>query len=207
MANANLLSAAGLTIDAVNGSDWDAMTAAAQAMTVGNGGSLSVIGVDSKLPEFLPLWAKAHGADLLSEGGRTAQINDPAVVEALEWAVGIYDLQGGFSAVKAYRDTADFFGEENQFATNTLGAMPMETWYINVLQESSPDASLAFDTVKDRQGNPIAYGSGSAWAIPAGTENPEAACRFIKTMTATESWVAAAEERVRLREADGQQFT
>jgi multiple sugar transport system substrate-binding protein len=176
-------------------------------MVKNDGGTLSVIGFDSKLPEFLPLWAHANGTDLLSEDGRTAQINDPAVVEALEWAVNIYELQGGFGAVKAYRDSADFFGEGNQFATNVLGAMPMETWYVNVLQEVSPAAPLVFDTVKDREGNPIAYGSGSAWAIPADSANPEAACRFMKVVTDADSWVAAAEERQRLREADGLQFT
>ncbi len=207
MANADLLSQAGLTIEDVNGSDWDAITAATQAMTQGSGGALSVIGYDSKLPEFLPLWAKSNGVDLLSEDGRTANIDDPKVVEALEWAVGIYDLQGGFGAVKAYRDSADFFGEGNQFATNVLGAMPMEQWYINVLNEVSADAPMAFDTVRDRQGNPLAYASGSAWAIPADSANPEAACRFMKIMTETDSWLAAAEERMNLRAEEGLLFT
>ncbi|SEF14598.1 extracellular solute-binding protein [Jiangella alba] len=206
-ANADLLAAAGLTLDDVNGSDWDAITAANQAMYVGSGGSLSVIGYDSKLPEFLPLWARANGADLLSEDGRTAQLDDPKVVEALEWAVGIYDAQGGFGTVKAYRDSADFFGAGNQFATNVLGAMPMEQWYVNVLNDVSPDAPMAFDTVRDREGEPLAYASGSAWAIPKGSENPEAACRFIKTMTETDSWIAAAQARVDLREAEGKPFT
>ena len=64
-----------------------------------------MIGYDSKLPEFLPLWAKSNGAELLSSDGRNAQLNDPKVVEALEWAVGIYDAQGGFSTVKAVRET------------------------------------------------------------------------------------------------------
>jgi multiple sugar transport system substrate-binding protein len=207
MANADLLEAAGLTIEDVNGSDWDAMTAAAEAMMKSEGGGLSVIGVDSKLPEFLPLWAKANGVDLLSEDGRTANINAPEVVEALEWAVGIYDVQGGFPAVKAYRDSADFFGEGNQFATSVLGAMPMEQWYINVLNEVSPDAPMAFDTVHDRQGNPLAYASGSAWAIPADSANPQAACRYMRVMTETESWLAAAQERADLRAEAGQLFT
>lgn len=206
-ANADLLAAAGLTLDDVNGSDWDAVTAANQALYQGSGNSVSVIGYDSKLPEFLPLWAKANGADLLSEDGRTAQLDDPAVVEALEWAVGIYDAQGGFGTVKAFRDSADFFGAGNQFATNVLGAMPMEQWYVNVLNDVSPDAPLAFDTVRDREGEPLAYASGSAWAIPADSSNPEAACRFIKTMTETDSWIAAAQARVDLREAEGKPFT
>ncbi|MFJ6653936.1 extracellular solute-binding protein [Microbacterium sp. NPDC091313] len=207
MANADLLSQAGLTIDDVNGSDWDAMTAANQALTRADGGKLSVIGVDSKLPEFLPLWAKANGADLISDDGRTAQLDDPAVVAALEWAVGIYDAQGGFSAVKAYRDSADFFGEGNQFATGVLGAMPMEQWYVNVLNDVSPDAPLSFDTVRDRNGQTIAYASGSAWAIPAGSPNPEAACRWARAMTSVDAWQAAAEARLAARQADGKPFT
>ena len=118
-----------------------------------SGDTLSVIGYDSKLPEFLPLWAKSNGAELLSADGRKAQLNDPKVVEALTWAVSIYDEQGGFAAVKAYRDSADFFGAGNQFATNVLGAMPMEQWYVNVLNDVSPDAPIAFDTFRGKDGN------------------------------------------------------
>lgn len=83
----------------------------------------------------------------------------------------------------------------------------MEQWYVNVLNEVSPDAPMAFDTVKTREGEPLAFASGSAWAIPKGSKNPEAACRFARVMTDTASWVKAAEERVRLREAEGGTFT
>lgn len=207
MANADLLSAAGVTIEDVNGSDWEAMSAANQALTKSDGGRLSVIGVDSKLPEFLPLWAKANGVDLISADGKTAQLDAPEVVEALEWAVSIYDDQGGFSAVKAYRDSADFFGAGNQFATGVLGAMPMEQWYVNVLNDVSPDAAMEFDTVRDRNGETLAYAAGSAWAIPAGSENPEAACRWARVMTSIDAWQAAAEARIEVREGEGKPFT
>lgn len=207
MANADLLSAAGLSVEDVNGSDWEAVSAANAAMTDSEGGALSIIGYDSKLPEFLPLWAKANGADLISEDGRTAQLDDPAVVEALTWAVSIYDEQGGFSAVKAYRDSADFFGGGNQFAVGSLGAMPMEQWYVNVLNDVSPDAPMAFDTVRTRDGETLAYASGSAWAIPAGSANPEAACRWARAMTSTPAWEAAANARLEAREAESKPFT
>ncbi|WP_261167005.1 ABC transporter substrate-binding protein [Microbacterium sp. Marseille-Q6965] len=207
MANGDLLDAAGLSIDDVNGSDWDAMAAANEALMKRGGTGLEVIGVDSKLPEFFPLWAKAAGVDLLSEDGREANLDDPEAVRALEWAVSIYDAQGGFADVKAYRDSADFFGEGNQFASGVLGAMPMEQWYLNVLADVSPDAPVAFDTVRDHEGEPIAYASGSAWAIPAGAENPEAACRWARVMTSLDAWEAAAQARLELREAEGKPFT
>ncbi|MDF2992449.1 MAG: transporter substrate-binding protein [Microbacterium sp.] len=207
MANADLLAAAGVTVADVNGSDREAMTAANTKLMKTGGGGLSVIGVDSKLPEFLPLWVAGAGGSLLSEDGRTAQLDSPEAVESLTWAVGIYDDQGGFSAVKAFRDSADFFGEGNQFATGTLGAMPMEQWYINVLNDVSPDAPMAFDTVRTTGGEPIAFTGGSAWAIPAGSDNPEAACRWARVMTSTDAWRAAADARLSAREAEGKPFT
>jgi multiple sugar transport system substrate-binding protein len=206
-ANSSLLSKAGLTLEDVNGSDWDAVAAADKKLMKESGGKLTVIGYDSKMPEFLPLWAKANGADLISADGKTAQLDDPKVIEALKFAVGIYDAQGGFSKVKAYRDSADFFGGGNQFASSTLGAMPMEQWYVNVLNDVSPQAPVAFDTFRDKQGEPLAFASGSAWGIPKGSKNPEAACRFAKTMTMTSSWVKAAEARVKKRGSEGGMFT
>jgi multiple sugar transport system substrate-binding protein len=207
MANADLLSAAGVTIDDVNGSDREAMTQANLALAKSDGGSLSVIGVDSKLPEFLPLWVAAAGGSLISDDGRTAMLDSPEAVDSLTWAAGIYEDQGGFSAVKAFRDSADFFGAGNQFATNVLGAMPMEQWYINVLNEVSPDARMAFDTVRTTDGEPIAFAGGSAWAIPSGTENAAAACRWARVMTSMEAWQAAAEARLAVREDEGKPFT
>ncbi|MFF2369126.1 extracellular solute-binding protein [Agromyces sp. NPDC058110] len=207
MANADLLKAAGVDLDDVNGSDREAMTAANRALVKGGGGSLEVLGVDPKLPEFLPLWVAASGGSLLSDDGRTASLDSQEAIDSLTWAVGMYDDQGGFSAVKAFRDSADFFGEGNQFTTNVLGAMPMEQWYLNVLNDVSPDAPMAFDTVRTTGGEPIAFAGGSAWAIPTGTENSEAACRWAKAMTSVEAWRAAADARLALREADGKPFT
>ena len=54
-------------------------------MTSYDGDDLIRIGFDPKLPEFLPLWAQANGVGLLSDDGRTAQLDDPAVIEALEF--------------------------------------------------------------------------------------------------------------------------
>lgn len=207
MANADLLADAGLELADVNGSDRAGLESATQALHQRDGGDLAVIGYDPKLPEFLPLWAHAGGADLISTDGRTAQLDDPAVVAALEWAVGLYDAQGGFPVVKAVRDSADFFGSGNQFASSTLGAMPMEQWYVNVLNDVSADAPMAFDAVRGADGEPVAFASGSAWAIPAGSDNPAAACRWARVMTEVDSWVAAAEERKRLRTDEDKAFT
>ncbi|QXQ08723.1 ABC transporter substrate-binding protein [Paeniglutamicibacter sp. Y32M11] len=207
MANRTLLENAGLDTSDVDGSDWSKVTEANKKLAQQKGSKPSVIGFDSKLPEFLPLWAKANGADMISADGKKAQLDDPKVVAALEFGVGIYTDQGGFGSVKAFRDSADFFGKGNQFATGVLGAMPMEQWYVNILNDVSPGAPVAFDTFKTSSGQPLSFGSGSAWAIPAAGKNPQAACRYIKTITETASWMAAAEARATARQKEKKPFT
>ena len=63
---------------------------------------------------------------------------------------------------------------------------------------------LVFDTVRDREGNTLAYASGSAWAIPAGSYNAAAACRRARSMTSVDAWQAAADARLAARTAEGQ---
>lgn len=207
MANGDLLKDAGLTIDDVNGSDWSAITAADAKLAQASGGKVSVIGYDPKLPDFFPLWAKANGVDLLSQDGRTANLDDPKAVEALEFAASLYTAHGGFGTVKAFRDTADFFGAGNQYAANSLGAMPMEQWYINVLDDVSPSAPVVFDTFRGTDGQPLAFAGGSGWAIPAGGDNPQAACRFARVMTSVDAWMAAARARIEARDKQDKPFT
>jgi len=203
IANNAALEEAGLTVEDLDTSDWENITALNEALTVVEDGEVTRIGFDPKLPEFLPLWAMANGVSLISEDGRTAQLNDPAVVEALEFANSLHELAGGRQDFLAFRDTWDFFGAENQVAADQIGVWPMEQWYINVLAGSSPDAPAVFAQFRDREGEILTFATGNTWAIPASSSNPEAACAFAVTMTATETWVAAAEERARLREEAG----
>ena len=153
------------------------------------------------------MWVKANGGAMLSDDGKTAQLNDPKVVEALTTTAGIVQADGGWNKLKSLRDSFDFFGAKNQFAKDQLGAFPMEDWYLNVLAENSPDVDISVTPFKDRQGNPITFVTGSAWAIPKGAKNPTAACRFAKTMTEASTWVAAAKARVEARAKKDLPFT
>jgi multiple sugar transport system substrate-binding protein len=203
IANTAALEEAGVAVEGLNTADWEAVSALNDSLTRMDGDAVTRIGFDPKLPEFLPLWAMANGASLLSDDGRTAQLNDPRVVEALEYAAGLHDAAGGREPFMAFRDTWDFFGSGNQMASDQLGAFPMEQWYVNVLADVSPDAPITVVPFTDREGNPISFATGNAWAIPSGSANPDAACAFMRVMTAPETWVAAAEERARLRAEAG----
>ncbi len=198
---------AGLTLDQLKTSDWTALLQANQAMTKKSGTKLTRIGFDPKVPDFLPLWAKANGVSMMSDDGKESLLDDPKIAEALTFAKQLYDADGGKAAVDSFSQSWDFFGAKNQYAKDQLGAMPMEQWYINVLAENSPDATVAFQPFLARDGTPLTFADGNAWAIPKGAKNPTAACAFVATMTSTDTWVAAAQARADARAKDKKPYT
>jgi multiple sugar transport system substrate-binding protein len=197
----------GLTPDDVDPSDRAKLATVTEQLTKRNGDKLARIGFDPKIPEFLPVWAKANGVDILSEDGKTANLDDPKLISALEYTVGLINKQGGWGSFKAFRDSFDLFGDKNPFATDQLAAFPMEDWYLNVLADVSPDAKFTVKPFTDEQGNAIDFVTGSAWAIPSSAKHKDQACKWIKTMTDSQTWIAAAEARVEKRKSEGKPFT
>ncbi|RLQ04492.1 extracellular solute-binding protein [Micromonospora sp. BL1] len=205
--NEALLKRAGLGADDVNLADWAGLPALNARLAAVSGGRLSRIGIDPKIPEFLPMWAKANGADMISADGTRANLTDPKVVEALTTGVGLIQAQGGWGKFKSFRDTFDFFGAQNPLAKNQIAAWPMEEWFLNQAAKNSPDAELVVKPFVDRQGKPLSLSSGQAWVITKGAKNPDAACAFVKQMTATDTWLAAARARAEARKAANLPFT
>jgi multiple sugar transport system substrate-binding protein len=62
------------------------------------------------------MWVKANGGAMLSDDGKTAQLNDPKMVEALATTAGIVQASGGWNRLKSLRDSLDFFGAKNPAA-------------------------------------------------------------------------------------------
>ncbi len=209
--NDSVVEDAGLTPEDIDTSDWEALSEVNQQLLQTDGGEITRIGFDPKLPEFLPLWAAANGTTIISDDGLTSNLDDPLVAAALDYAVSLITAHGDASTFFDFRSNgaggADFFGAENQFVADTVGAFPMEQWYLNVLGNVSPDESISFMPFKDRQGNNITFGTGSTLVIPASADNKEAACEYIKVVTSPEAWHAAAQTRADIRAESGEAFT
>ena len=211
MINDSVVEDAGLTPADIDTTDWAKLTQVSKQLSKTEGGKLTRIGFDPKLPEFLPLWAKANGASIISDDGKTSQLEDPKVAEALQYAVSLVTDQAPGPEFTDFKTNGpggkDFFGPDNQFAADTLGAMPMEQWYLNVLANNTPDEKISFAAFKDKQGNNVSMSGGSAWVIPASAKNKDAACEFMRVITLPDSWYAAAKVRADKRAADGEAFT
>jgi multiple sugar transport system substrate-binding protein len=83
----------------------------------------------------------------------------------------------------------------------------MEQWYLNVLANDTPDESISFQPFRDRNGESISFSGGSTWAIPSSADNKDAACEFMKVITSSDAWIAAAETRAEMRAESGEAFT
>ncbi|MEU2612097.1 extracellular solute-binding protein [Micromonospora sp. NPDC007271] len=205
--NEAVLKQAGLTADDVDLADWAGLPALNAKLAKVSSGKLTRIGIDPKIPEFLPMWVKANGADMISDDGTKANLDDPKVVEALATGLRLIQDQGGWGRFKSFRDTFDFFGAQNPLARNQIAAWPMEEWFLNQAAKNSPRAELVVKPFVDRQGRPLTMSNGQAWVITKGAKNPDAACAFAKQMTTVDTWLAAAKARAEARKAAGQPFT
>jgi multiple sugar transport system substrate-binding protein len=128
-------------------------------------------------------------------------------VQALTYTYQLIKDQGGWDRFKAFRDTWDFFGAKNQVAEDQVGAWPMESWYYNVLADSSPNVDITAKYFTNRKGGPLTLFTGSGWAIPRGSKNPDLACKWMKAMTAVNTWVSVAKDRFDLRKRQNRAFT
>ena len=201
----NVADDSGVTGKMLNTQNTATLKAAALKMYKHNGSQVTRIGFDPKLPEFFPLWAKVFGVDILGKDGVTPHLNDPRAIAALTYANSLIQAQGGYNAFLAFRNTWDFFGGDNQVDKNQVGAWPMEEWYYNVLASASPTVHVAAIPVRNHIGGIINYSTGSAWSIPKGAKNAAAACKWMKAMTATKTWVTVANIR-KAKYAQNHQF-
>jgi multiple sugar transport system substrate-binding protein len=204
--NNDALRKAGVNVADIQTTDLKKLRQANKKLLQITNGRLTRIGFDPKLPEFFPLWVKRYGADLLSKDGNKAQLNSTQAVAALAYAVSLINDHGGWNRFKAFRDTWDFFGRNNQVAADQVGAWPMESFYYNTLAEGNP-VNITAKYFTNRKGGPITMFSGNAWAIPKGSKNPGLACKYIKALQAVNTWRTVAKERYDLRKRQGRAYT
>lgn len=201
------LERAGVRVEEIQTADWNALAATASRLFATKGSAISRIGYDPKLPDAFPQWAMANGAELVGEDG-APHLDDPKAVEALRFTLDLVERQGGWTRFKAFRDSYDIFGSKNPLTVGSIAAFPSENWYVNVLRDSIPQGlQLQSTPFTDHVGRPASLLGGQAWTIPRGAKNPVAACAWAKTLTSTETWMAAAEARMATVAADKSFFT
>ncbi|WP_238707022.1 ABC transporter substrate-binding protein [Microbacterium lushaniae] len=202
MVNKTVLDEAGVSVEEIDTSNPDALIGAIEKMYQASGGVPTRLGFDPQTTGQSGLWILGMGGQLIDEEGAPT-LDDPSNVAGIELLQQISDAQGGYAAVKSFTDSFDTFGENNQFVANQVGAQVNAQWYPNVLSPYVDQIDIEAVPFRDSDGEPFSVASGSAFVIPAGAENPAAACAWMINLTSDDAWMAAGEARGATRAADG----
>jgi len=164
---------------------WDELKEYTRKLTKTNDkGEFTQIGY---IPTFgntsMYLYGFQNGAKFLSEDGKTALLNAPEVVEALEFVVELMDMLGGAEKINAY--TATFQGEANDpFLTGQVAMLVTVNNAVRGYTRYKPDLNFGAALPPTPTGeNKITWSGGWSWAIPKKAKHPEEAFEVIKWLT------------------------
>ncbi len=203
--NTRVLDEAGITPEQIDTSDPAGLVAAAEAMTVLEGGIPTRIGFDPQGVSKASLWFLSYGGGIIDDEGMP-MIDDPANVEAVEFLTELYDAQGGYANVKSFVDSFDVFGDNNSYVADQVGAAVFDQWYVNVLTPYAEQVEIGGVPMMSQDGQPITAASGSSLVIPTASDNPSAACAYLIALTSLEAWEAAGAARAETTAADASRF-
>lgn len=134
---------------------------------------------------WLYLYAWQNGGEFMSPDGRTCTMNSPAVTEALEYMVRVYDRLGGAREVYAFQST--FQGNElDPFLTGKLVMKIDGDWFLQTIATYKPNlnfgtAPAPMPAKRLAAGHlPITWLGGWCLAIPATARNKEGAWKMIR---------------------------
>jgi multiple sugar transport system substrate-binding protein len=192
--NMRVMDKAGVTPEQINTSKPDELVAAIKKMYVANGGKPSTMGFDPVASGQPGLWILGYGGQIIDSSGKPT-LDDPKNVKGLQVLKQIYDAQGGYAADKSFSDTFDTFGKKNQFVTDQVGAQVDNQWYVNVLTPFMKQVQISAVPFYASDGKPFTVSSGSAFVIPAGAKNKDAACAWALDLDSMGAWKAAAAAR------------
>jgi multiple sugar transport system substrate-binding protein len=200
--NKRVMDEAGVTSEDIDTSNPDALLGAIEKMYQESGGVPTRLGFDPVSTGQAPLWILGMGGQLTDEEGAPT-LDDPSNIAGIEMLKQINDAQGGYASVKSFTDSFDTFGDNNQFVADQVGAQVNAQWYPNVLSPYVDEIQIEAVPFKNSDGEPFSVTGGQAFVIPAGAENPAAACAWMISLTSEDAWAAAGEARAATREEDG----
>ncbi|HEX6443610.1 MAG TPA: hypothetical protein VF053_00865 [Streptosporangiales bacterium] len=192
--NKKVMDAAGVTSDQIDTSKPDVLLAAIKKMYKQKGNVPSTLGFDPQPTGQWQMWMLGLGGQIVDKNGKPT-LDNPNNVYPLEMLKKITDAQGGYAKLKSFTDSFDFFGDNNQYVKNQVGAEVDAQWYPNVLSPFKNKISIETVPFKDKNGKPVTYAGGTSFAIPTKAKNKSAACAWAITVTSQADWMAAGKAR------------
>ncbi|MFC4243657.1 ABC transporter substrate-binding protein [Gryllotalpicola reticulitermitis] len=196
MLNQRVLQKAGVTAADFNMKDPNEVLVAAKKVYQSSGGKPTVMGFDPAVSGGnANVWLFAFGGGLVDSSGKPT-LNSAANIKAFTWLKQLYDEQGGYAKAASFVNTFDYFGNNNQYVKDQVGAELVQQWYPAVLTAVASKIDISGVPLTNTQGQPIGVADGNGYAIPTASKNPQAACQWALDMTSTTAWNKATTARL-----------
>lgn len=152
------------------------------------------------------LYGWQNGGEFLSPDGRTCTLDDPRIVEALEYTLGLNDALGGYEKVDVLQSTFQG-GEMDPFFTGRVVMKIDGDWYLNAVTDLAPNLRFGVAPPPPPKGRtPITWSGGFSWAIPEGSRHPDAAFEMVRFLLAERMWRYQAEVNSRFFRSRGRAY-
>lgn len=149
---------------------------------------------------WLYLYGWQNGGEFMTPDSRQCTLNDPEIVEALQFMVDVYDAVGRGTPATPGAQQVDAFAQSFEGAERDpfyVGKVAMKidgNWVLSSIAEYAPNLNYGVAPAPVPEGQePITWSGGFAWAIPKGARDADLSFRFIEWMTSREAWLLDSE--------------
>ncbi len=137
---------------------------------------------------WLYIYGWMNGGEFMSADGRRCTLNDPRIVQALEWMTGIYDKLGGAKEVYAFQSTFQG-GDLDPFLLGKVALKIDGVWMLDPMAHFArhlnwglaPPPMPAREAAKGRR--TLSWVGGWAYSIPSTARNKKAAWELIRFLS------------------------
>ena len=167
---------------------WEELEKMAVALTKrGPDGRLDRLGfIPNYGDAWLYMYGWMNGGHFMSPDRRRCTLNDPRIVQALNWMTRVYDELGGAQEVYAFQAGFHKYGEEDPFTIGKVAMVIDGYWVLPDLTHfgrylhwaTAPPPLPAAELARGRQ--PISWVSGWCYAIPSTSKHKAAAWKLIR---------------------------
>jgi len=195
--NKDLLEEAGLNAEK-GPATWDEFREYAAKLTKRGGSGIVQLGVHPYRAQMhFNLFAWQNGGGFQTPDGKTATVNRPENVEALQWMQTLSRAQGGGQAIRAFEGERSWTGGQHPFLVNTLALDLQTNGRLTTIAQYRPDMRFgyAMPPLRKAGDRPLTWSGGHSFVIPQGFSAPEVAWRFIQFLVSEEGYVVQFEQR------------
>jgi multiple sugar transport system permease protein len=162
---------------------------------------------------WLYLYGWANGGRFLSDDGRSCTLNDPRIVEALQWTTDVFDAYGGAYDVVAFRKSFQAYAQD-PFFINQIAMLIHGDWFLRDLGRYKRDMNFGTHPPPVPQKRlaeghrHVSWVAGFAYCIPATCppEKLEAAWWLVKFLSSVEGGLVMNEHDAQRERGQGRLY-